>query len=622
LNKYGIVIKKLVLRGSGKKDAILTFNKGLNVIAGASDTGKSFAYECINYAFGASDIPSIPNESIGYDSVLLEFIERKAGQTITLKRNLNETDNKDVFYIYSDIAHINDADFEVLSISANAKNSLSKQLLNLCNCSYENILTSTAKGKTEAFTFRKFVYLTMLNETRIFQRNSSIFLTDVKRNQNTTKEMTSFFTILSGMDYQKHIKLESVEVAKARLKGRLEELSLICNELRLEIVELEKETQEPGINDIDKKIAEIEDVIETHKRFVKHQEEAHSTLTEETRVAVSEKIRISENLSKFRLLKKNYESDIERLDFIEQSNNFTSQLLDVRCPVCDAPMTKEENRKNGHVYFVAIDKEKQKLNSLLSDLEGTIVDFHSDLSECIDLIGKKQSEIEVIEKKLQEQSISISKTLSDYENYLKIRDKVIEIKNNKKKLINMNSRISELSDKIDNAKSDDNKVEIKKLSDELIQEFCDIIEVFLKDWGFLTKGDVLFDKKNSDIIVAGKTKASYGKGARAIINSAVILSIMKYCLDREIPHPAFVILDSPLTTYKERDKKISEKKEDINKGIKESFFRDLAKVKEDWQIIIFDNELPPSDLENITYHHFTGNLEINRAGFIPKTAES
>jgi len=617
MNKYGIVIKKLVLRGNKKTDAVLTFNKGLNVIAGASDTGKSFAYECINYAFGASDIPSIPNEAVGYDTVLLEFVERKTEQTITLKRSLGENDKKDVYYIYSDIENIKDADFEVLSTSIQSKNSLSKQLLSLCNCNYENILTSTTKGKTEAFTFRKFIYITMLNETRIFQRNSSLFLTDAKRSRDTTKEMSSFFTILSGLDYQKYIKSESVEVTKARLKGRMDELYLICNELRLEIEELEKSTQVFQINDINKKITELVNIMDIHKKLIKHQEEIHISLSEQIKVAESEKIRLSENLSRFRLLKKNYESDIERLDFIEQSHNFTGQLLDVRCPVCDAPMTKEENRKNGEVYFLAIDKEKQKLNSLLSDLDGTIADFNSDLSECIELIRKKQSEIEVIEKTLQEQSISISKTLSDYEDYLKIRDKIAEIENNKKKLINMNSRISELSDKIDNAKSDDNKVEIKKLSDDLIQEFCDIVQAFLDDWGFVTKANVSFDKKNSDVIVADKAKASYGKGARAIINSAFILSIMRYCLERGIPHPSFVILDSPLTTYKERDKKVNEHKEDISKGIKESFFRNLAKVNEEWQIIIFDNELPPSDLENITYHHFTGNADINRAGFIP-----
>ena len=37
-------LTKLILAGENKKDAIINFKGGLNVIAGASDTGKSFAY--------------------------------------------------------------------------------------------------------------------------------------------------------------------------------------------------------------------------------------------------------------------------------------------------------------------------------------------------------------------------------------------------------------------------------------------------------------------------------------------------------------------------------------------------------------------------------------------------
>lgn len=279
-------------------------------------------------------------------------------------------------------------------------------------------------------------------------------------------------------------------------------------------------------------------------------------------------------------------------------------------------MKTEENRKSGDVYFLAIEKEKKKLKSLLFDLEETISDFQRDLSECIEFIEKKQNDIQTIENTMKVQSIIISKILSDYDVYLKIRDKIIEIENNKKRLSNMINRISDLSSKVDNANHDDNKVEVKKLSDELMKEFCYIVRSFLKGWGFIIKGDVEFENKSSDVIVAGKTKASFGKGARAIINSAFILSVMKYCLDRGISHPSFVILDSPLTTYKERDK-VNEKKEDVSKGIKESFYRNLAIKQSDWQIIVFDNEMPPSDLVDITHHHFTGNYDIDRTGFIP-----
>lgn len=143
MNSFGIEIKKLVLQGEGKQDAILTFKTGLNVVAGASDTGKSFAYECINYAFGSTDIPAKPNEVAGYNEVLLEIVDKLSKQTITLKRSLNESDKANIYYFYSDIQHIVDDNFEVLSSASQAKRSLSSKLLNLCKCRYENILTST-----------------------------------------------------------------------------------------------------------------------------------------------------------------------------------------------------------------------------------------------------------------------------------------------------------------------------------------------------------------------------------------------------------------------------------------------------------------------------------------------
>lgn len=68
-----LVLKKLILTGNGKQDAVIDFNEGLNVIAGASDTGKSFAFECINFILGSSEAPSCPPEAKGYQAVFAEI---------------------------------------------------------------------------------------------------------------------------------------------------------------------------------------------------------------------------------------------------------------------------------------------------------------------------------------------------------------------------------------------------------------------------------------------------------------------------------------------------------------------------------------------------------------------
>lgn len=243
-----------------------------------------------------------------------------------------------------------------------------------------------------------------------------------------------------------------------------------------------------------------------------------------------------------------------------------------------------------------------------------------DLSEASIRISVIQEKIEFIDKKIEEQTNQISKTLIKHEQYLEIRDKVIAVENSKKKLFDMSSRIQELNDRIDNTKVIREKVQIKKLSDDLMVEFCGIVQALLDEWSFIehtNKCVVDFNSKVNDIVVSGKTKASYGKGARAIINSSFLIAIMLYCQQHGLAHPGFVVLDSPLTTYKEKDKQTNGKNEDVDISVKSAFFYSLAKTEKNLQIIIFDNEIPPEDISGITYHHFTGNSNIYRTGFVP-----
>ncbi|MDR9749807.1 hypothetical protein, partial [Paenibacillus taichungensis] len=46
-------IRKIMLRGPGKADAFVEFNNGANVLAGESDTGKSYLLSCLNFILGS-----------------------------------------------------------------------------------------------------------------------------------------------------------------------------------------------------------------------------------------------------------------------------------------------------------------------------------------------------------------------------------------------------------------------------------------------------------------------------------------------------------------------------------------------------------------------------------------
>jgi AAA15 family ATPase/GTPase len=51
--KPSIVIQKLVLVGR-RKNYVIPFSEGVNIVYGDSATGKSSVLECINYLFGSS----------------------------------------------------------------------------------------------------------------------------------------------------------------------------------------------------------------------------------------------------------------------------------------------------------------------------------------------------------------------------------------------------------------------------------------------------------------------------------------------------------------------------------------------------------------------------------------
>src|SRR5690625_8012994 len=64
-----IQIKQLRFLSKKKEDAIVEFNSGPNVLCGASDTGKSYVAEALDYMVGGSQPPRDIPGAVGYSSM-------------------------------------------------------------------------------------------------------------------------------------------------------------------------------------------------------------------------------------------------------------------------------------------------------------------------------------------------------------------------------------------------------------------------------------------------------------------------------------------------------------------------------------------------------------------------
>lgn len=612
-----IIFRKLILKGTGKKDATIDFQLGLNVIAGASDTGKSFAFECINFILGSRDIPACPPEAEGYQSVFLEMEDSNSKEIFTLRRDFFQADYKSIYICYSDYEGINDANFEKLSLTHRAKKSLSKKLLEACDCSYETIISKVTNGSIQSFTFRSFIPMIMIGELRVTEKHSPIYRINPRGSSTATSELTAFQTVISGNDYEKKSKEDSVEIIKAKLKGRIEELSQMIEELRIENVDLADKTKDVDQYSIAEKIENINKFIEVKNEQVKKYETEFEKLQIKSEEIKREIYRLHDNINKFYLLKKNYLSDLERLEFIFDAHDLTEQLVDVECPICHSSMQVEDN-KNSQEYFVALSIEKAKIEIQLSELEDTIADMEDEVKEKEHFLEKIIQESERISDELNAMLLPlVSEKVNQVQVLLKVQEQMNLIIRNDEKVKQYNSRISILMDKINAAKKNKG-YKIEPLSEAYITGLCKEIAVLLRECNFIGPDvEVTYNNITHDIKIGTKEKATYGKGARAIINSIFLIGIMNYCINRDLCHPGVVILDSPLTTYKEKDKKDEEQDESVGKRIKEKFYEMLVKEESKKQIIIFDNEEPNEKIrEKINYLHFSGDLSIGRKGFI------
>jgi hypothetical protein len=152
-----------------------------------------------------------------------------------------------------------------------------------------------------------------------------------------------------------------------------------------------------------------------------------------------------------------------------------------------------------------------------------------------------------------------------------------------------------------------------------LRKFCDEIEAVLKEWQWDGKGRVEFDESEYDIKVEGQRRQSHGKGVRAILHSAFVIGLLRYCQSNGKPHLGTVVIDSPLTSYK-KGKAGESSDVPVSAGIENAFWQSLRSIEPSIQVIVIENKEPPSDVrKTVHYEWFAGKnaQRGERQGFIP-----
>jgi AAA15 family ATPase/GTPase len=610
-------LRGLSFNSPDKDPVFLEFQGGLNIVCGASDTGKSFLVEAIDFLLGAKDpLRDIP-ERVGYDRAKLIF--QTGEKVFTLERSTSGGE----FHRFEGNWLLDKPNIEGFTLKQKhvqgKDNSLSTYLLSTIGLTNKYV-RKNQQGETKSLSFRDLVRIFIISESDITKKTSPIF---TGQYISQTSEYSVFKLLLTGMDDSALIaeaeRQTEMAVTRQNSNAKVEFIDELIEELQSEISSIE-------INrtDAENRLSQLEAYSQEQQEILNSKQSELNNLIEHRYEVMPQLERLSNRineidslLARFKLLEKHYQIDLERLAAIEESGSLFVHLEKIPCPLCGAqPDTAHQIETcDGDVESIvhAAIAEITKVKKLLMELERTASDLRIEFDDQIIQKEQLDCELQVLNQEIQE----VISPLRDAQNTF---SDILRQCGEMKHVINLFYRIGQLQDKkttlrVETDKSIDVASTEIDLSTSVLDDFAQKIQNLLQIWNFPDSNRVHFDEKLKDLIINGQPRTSRGKGLRAITHAAMTIGLMEFCKERNLSHPGFVVLDSPLLAYYK-----PEGSEDSLKGsdLKDRFYNYLAENHRDSQIIIIENEHPPSAIgRSISSTIFTRNPSEGRYGFFP-----
>ena len=614
----GLLLRYLAFFGPDKPPADLSLAPGLNVICGASETGKSFVVESIDFMLGQEKpVRDIP-ERDGYDRIRLA-IESTGWPPLTLDRSVEGGNFRAFEELLTDGSPQADPKTVRWKHSAARQDTLSYALLERTGLRTK-ILRKNAAGETRSLSFRDMARLSLVTEEEIQRRNSP-FLSG--QWTTATGEYAALKLLLTGTDDSALVATREVSGRRDQDTGKIELLDQMIADLHAELDEEGAEEEE--LND---QLARLDESIRAQNEALDAVQQALDAVLERRGVAAGElrnrKARITELdelVERFGLLDSHYKTDLNRLAAIHESGSLFVHLEQQPCPLCGASPSAQhlasECEGNTEAVVQAADAEIVKIDHLRGELTDTVTSLTAERWELQESLALFDNEYKAAEQELKE--IASPAVSTERASYNQLVSERADVRFSLEKI----NRLKHLT--VQRAGLDAGQPEAvggpsatkTQVSKNILDEFAQTIEGILQEWHFPNANRVFFVEDKRDFQIAGKDRGSTGKGLRAITHAAVKIGLMEFCRERNLPHPGFVVLDSPLLAYWK-----PEGDDDDLRGtdLKEMFYRYLLGLRKDSQIIIVENERPPDFVGgegNVIV--FTKNPHQGRYGFFPVT---
>jgi hypothetical protein len=609
-------LREVRLVGSGKRPASVDFKPGGNAISGDSDTGKSYIFRLIDFVFGAEEIKKI-EEDAGYETAFVELQNAK-GAPLTLARNLTGGDVK----VYRSTIDKISGDGEVVLArrrGTTKEPDVTSVLFEFAGLK-EATLRANARGSTSRLSVRVLMPMFAVNEHAMIAERSPTY-GEGGYNHSASQRALSY--LVTSVDDEGIIAAEKTEIVNAQVHAQINLITELLKPIEARLSESGSPDGEDNLATIERADNSIQSLSGTLAESQKERESLRSERADWVKAiqaAETQLLALDELLSRYKLLNERYDSDLQRLDFVSEGSHYLQQLQQARCPVCDQPMDAKHKAhfesSNTNAVYLAARAEAAKIKGLRDDLKEAVAILES--RHEIELKNRSVGETRLreIDRRIEldlAPSLHASKEQLDL---LFVRRVELEsVKSDFQQAEDYRKRLSDLEGSIQKGTGAKKWAPIDPIA---TRNLCNEIEDLLKEWGWKDDVRVEFDDKKFDLKVDGKPRASHGKGYGALLHAAFIIGLLRFCKKSRLPHPGFVVMDSPITTFKKGEPITDADR--INESIEALFWSSLSKTSKDIQVIVIDNKEPLSDTaKSLHYHFFAGDNAKpgERVGFIP-----
>jgi len=648
-----LIVNHLILVGS-RKNYEVPFKKGLNIIYGDSDTGKSSILSLINYCLGSSKIDFYDEIEMTGKYCLLEVVLR--GEIYTIKRDIfRPTDEIEVYKCsHNEINNFFPKYYSPNYVQTSEDGFFSDFLLSSMNIPIIKLKEAPSKvdSKMKRLSFRDIFKYNYLDQDKI--GNKKIF----GDNPPYLVKLRETFKLMYNVLDSQILELEKVIGEKINLKSELEKknksVSSFLKEtevdslkdltIKLENIDAEINAIFDELRNIDKEIIKDSSELDYLRKQIQQKEREILELSQDLSVNQQE---IKQNIS----LRNEYSNDIRKviatLEVIDKLPKIEDRQTD--CPVCEQSMSLSKLKEN----FTNSDSKsvKGELNGLRrrkKEIEKIYDLLKKSIENKEHQIKTKESDLEELRYLLDKQSIDIVSPFINKRDALSNRGGNLESdRKNLKHFYKIRIQQSINDDEIEELES---KISEHNETLKLLKDNAPKLDDVFKDLGTKLKDFVNFVgvKNSQNVKISPKTylpnirNREYEQitsgGVRTITSVGYFISLMLYASENGVNYPSFLMIDT-IAKYigKTKDKDLVETdiKEDLAEGMNDlkkyeniyKYLISLNKSSNSFQIIIVDNDIPESmvnDLKPYIRKHFVvnSNLVDSEIGFINDANQS